>query len=66
MTNGAASLRETAATLELPVGDFAALWNELPLPDDVVAARLGYTRQQVTNLRMSARKRLAHRLADAI
>lgn len=65
LTNGAASLREIAATLELPVEDFAALWSELPLPDNVVAARLGCTRQQVINLRMSARKRLAHRLADA-
>ena len=41
------------------------LWNELPLPDNAVAARLGCTRQQVINLRMAARKRLAHRLADA-
>jgi hypothetical protein len=48
----------------LPVEDFAVLWNELPLPDNAVAARLGCTRQQVINLRMAARKRLAHRLVD--
>jgi hypothetical protein len=64
LTTGAASMGEIAASLELPVEDFAALWNELPLPDNVVAARLGCTRQQVINLRMSARKRLAHRLED--
>jgi RNA polymerase sigma factor (sigma-70 family) len=64
LTTGAASLREIAASLELPVEDFAVLWNELPLPDNAVAARLGCTRQQVINLRMAARKRLAHRLVD--
>lgn len=65
LTTGAASLREIAASLELPVEEFAALWKELPLPDNALATRLECTRQQVINLRMSARKRLAHRLADA-
>jgi RNA polymerase sigma factor (sigma-70 family) len=65
LTTGAASMREIAASLELPVEDFAALWNDLPLPDNAVAARLGCTRQQVINLRMAARKRLAHRLGEA-
>jgi hypothetical protein len=63
LTTGAASLRDIAAALELSVEDFAALWNDLPLPDNTVAARLGCTRQQVINLRMAARKRLANRLA---
>lgn len=62
LTTGAAALRDIAASLELPVEDFAALWNDLPLPDNTVAARLGCTRQQVINLRMAARKRLANRL----
>ena len=65
LTTGAASLREIAASLELPVEAFAALWSELPLQDNAVAARLGCTRQQVINLRMAARKRLAHHLGDA-
>jgi RNA polymerase sigma factor (sigma-70 family) len=65
VTTGAASLREIAASLDMPVEDFAALWNDLPLPDNAVAARLGCTRQQVINLRMAARKRLAYHLADA-
>jgi hypothetical protein len=63
LTTGAASLRDIAGSLELPVEDLAALWNDLPLPDSTVAARLGCTRQ-VINLRMAARKRLAHRLVD--
>jgi hypothetical protein len=65
LTTGAASMREIAASLELPVEEFAALWNELPLPDNTLADRLGCTRQQVINLRMAARKRLAHRLVNA-
>jgi hypothetical protein len=44
------------------VDALAALWNDLPLPDNALALRLGSPRQQVINLRMSARKRLANRL----
>lgn len=62
LTTGAASLQDMAAALELPLGEFAALWNDLPLPDNTLAARLGCTRQQVINLRMAARKRLGNRL----
>jgi RNA polymerase sigma factor (sigma-70 family) len=62
LTTGAASLRDMAGALELPVEQFAALWNDLPLPDQTLAARLGCTRQQVINLRMAARKRLSNRL----
>jgi hypothetical protein len=65
LTTGAASLRAIAESLEMPVEAFAALWNDLPLSDNDLAARLGCTRQQVINLRMSARKRLAHRFAGA-
>lgn len=65
LTTGAASLRDIAGALELRVEDFAALWNELPLPDNTLAVRLGCTRQQVINLRMAARKRLGNRRADA-
>jgi hypothetical protein len=63
LTTGAASLRDMAAVLEMPLADFASLWNDLPLPDNTLAARLRCTRQQVINLRMAARKRLANRLA---
>jgi DNA-directed RNA polymerase specialized sigma24 family protein len=63
LATGTASLRTVAAAMEMSVETLAALWNDLPLPDQDVAIRLGCTRQQVINLRMSARKRLANRLA---
>jgi hypothetical protein len=59
---GIASMRAIAVALELPVEELARLWSELPIDDNALAARLGCTRQQVINLRMSARKRLSHRL----
>jgi hypothetical protein len=62
---GIASVRAIAATLEMPFDDLAALWSRLPLDDNTVADRLGCTRQQVINLRMSARKRLNNRLGTA-
>jgi RNA polymerase sigma factor (sigma-70 family) len=59
---GVASLRVIAAALEMPLRDLAALWSRLPLEDNALAEQLGCTRQQVINLRMSARKRLSNRL----
>jgi RNA polymerase sigma factor (sigma-70 family) len=38
------------------------VWNDLPLDDLAIAERLGVRRQQVINLRKSARERLARRL----
>jgi len=60
---GIASLAEIAATLEMPVVDLAELWGRLPIDDRAIAERLGLTRQQVINLRKSARARLARRMA---
>jgi DNA-directed RNA polymerase specialized sigma24 family protein len=60
---GVASLRELAAALEMEPAALATLLRELPLPDSRIAERLGLTRQQVINLRKSARERLARRLA---
>ena len=59
---GTASFGELAAALEMTSDELAAIWNELPLPDKRIAALLGVTRQQVINLRKSARKRLARRV----
>jgi RNA polymerase sigma factor (sigma-70 family) len=59
---GVASLEEVAAALELPVAHLATLWPRLPLDDLSIASLLGVTRQQVINLRLSARQRLARRL----
>jgi hypothetical protein len=42
--------------------EFANLWNELPLEDASIASLLGVTRQQVINLRKSARERLTRRM----
>jgi hypothetical protein len=43
----------------------AAIWPRLPLDDLAIAERLACTRQQVINLRMAGRKRLATRLRAA-
>jgi len=60
---GLASLRQIAEVLEMPVEKLASLWNKLPLQDADIALLLGITRQQVINLRKSARERLARRVA---
>jgi hypothetical protein len=59
---GVASLRAIAGALEISAQDLASLWKSLPMDDATLAGRLGCTRQQVINLRMSARKRLSNRL----
>lgn len=61
---GIASIRQIAEALEIPAHEFAKLWNDLPLDDNKIADRLGINRQQVINLRKSARDRLARRLRD--
>jgi predicted DNA-binding protein (UPF0251 family) len=62
---GTASLRVIADALDIPLPDLARLWHTLPLDDAQIAERLGVTRQQVINLRKSARDRLARRMARA-
>jgi RNA polymerase sigma factor (sigma-70 family) len=59
---GLATVRQLAETLAIPAEQFARLWNELPLEDALIAEHLGVTRQQVINLRKSARARLARRM----
>ena len=56
---GTASVREIAEALEMPAEELAAIWNTLPWDDRRIAENLGITRQQVINLRQSARERLA-------
>lgn len=58
---GVATIRQIAAILEMAVDEFAELWQELPLEDSRIAVMLGVTRQQVINLRRSARDRLSRR-----
>jgi DNA-directed RNA polymerase specialized sigma24 family protein len=59
---GVATLRQIAETLEIPAEKFAEIWPQLPLDDATIAGLLNLKRQQVINLRKSARERLARRL----
>jgi DNA-directed RNA polymerase specialized sigma24 family protein len=59
---GVATREALAAALNLEPRAFAELWKELPLDDNRIAVHLGLTRQQVINLRKSARERLARRV----
>lgn len=59
-----ASIRQIAEILEFPPEKFAAVWNDLPWDDLMIAEYLGLTRQQVINLRQSARARLARILRE--
>lgn len=58
---GLVTMAGIAAALELEPSTLDELWDRLPLDDHTIAARLGLTRQQVINLRKSARARLARR-----
>jgi RNA polymerase sigma factor (sigma-70 family) len=59
---GIAGMREISQTLGIAREEFARLWNLLPLDDLAIAELLGVTRQQVINLRKSARERLTRRI----
>jgi hypothetical protein len=59
---GIASKNEIAELVGVPEDRFAELWNDLPLEDSAIAKVLGITRQQVINLRKTARERLARRM----
>ncbi|HYO76074.1 MAG TPA: hypothetical protein VE010_06385 [Thermoanaerobaculia bacterium] len=57
-----ATVRQIAAAVEMDPLVFAELWDELPLDDLRLAELLDTTRQQVINLRKSARARLGRRM----
>jgi hypothetical protein len=59
---GIASKSEIAELVGVPEERFTELWNNLPLEDAAIAELLGLTRQQVINLRKTARERLARRM----
>lgn len=59
---GIASQKEIAEMLEIPEQEFSALWSDLPLDDEHIAQLFRLTRQQVINLRKTARERLARRM----
>lgn len=56
------TLDEIAAAAGLTRERLAAVWNDLPFGDSAIGELLGLTRQQVINLRKSARERLARRM----
>jgi hypothetical protein len=58
---GVASLYDIAVALGMTVEQLAELWADLPIDDYSIAELLGVTRQQVINLRKSARERLTRR-----
>ena len=60
---GVATFEQIAQALEIPVAEFEQLWAKLPLDDLQLAAYLGATRQQVINLRKTARERLLKRMS---
>jgi len=60
--SGIATFSEIANALSITADQLAGLWNDLPLDDISIANRLSITRQQVINLRKSARERLARRM----
>ncbi len=59
---GTATFDEIAAAMEMSADELQAIWNDLPLGDLHIGEMLGLTRQQVINLRKSARERLSRRL----
>ena len=59
---GLASFESLAAGMGMSVEQLRQIWDELPIEDDRIAASLSITRQQVINLRKSARSRLARRM----
>jgi DNA-directed RNA polymerase specialized sigma24 family protein len=58
---GVTTFDALAAALAMTGEELAAIWSELPMDDLTIAERLGVSRQQVINLRQSARKRLGRR-----
>ena len=61
---GVASFPQIAAAIGETEEWLAEIWNQLPLEDSKIAERLGLIRQQVINLRKTARLRLAKYLGN--
>lgn len=61
-SSGIATIRQIATALEIKAEALAALWRELPVDDLRIATMLSLTRQQIANLRKSARDRLIRRM----
>jgi DNA-directed RNA polymerase specialized sigma24 family protein len=64
LSSGIASMQQIAECTSMSVDQLNAVWDELPLDDLRIAKILDRTRQQVINLRKSARERLTRRMAS--
>lgn len=53
---------EIAEALEMSRAELTSIWRALPIDDATLAERFGITRQQIINLRKSARARLSRRM----
>jgi RNA polymerase sigma factor (sigma-70 family) len=62
LISGAATLEQIADALSTSPSELLGVWYELPFDDRRIASMLGITRQQVINLRKSARERLSRRM----
>lgn len=60
-----ATFEEVAAAVGMTSDELTAIWNDLPIDDLTIAERFGTTRQQVINLRKSARERLGRRMRSS-
>jgi RNA polymerase sigma factor (sigma-70 family) len=61
---GIATLDEIAEAIGMSAPALAAIWDEMPLDDVRIAEHLGVRRQQVINMRKSARERLTRRMRN--
>ena len=59
-----ASIPAIADALDFPALEFASVWRDLPWDDNRIAEFMGLTRQQVINLRQSARSKLAREIGS--
>lgn len=62
LITGVASFKQLAGALGRTEEWLATIWNHLPVDDLTIAEYLGVSRQQVINLRKSARQRLTKRM----
>jgi len=60
---GIAKFDEIARAMDISPQRLSEIWNDLPLADNKIAEALQVSRQQVINLRKSARERLQRRMA---
>jgi hypothetical protein len=61
---GIATFAQLAAALGQSEEWLSEIWNHLPIDDESIAGHLGLARQQVINLRKTARLRLARRMNE--